>query len=181
MKARSTLVRLEALEGQVRARVTAVESVKEDQGEQAVHLLTPADREAVFEMLEAGDVGSSWWAEVLAAGDAVTGEPLPGGEAARAWWEVLEATPEGLPYTVAVSGTAAYFEAEAGRCDAVKEETARTSAEAPEGVTVHALATSARWSAGWWRYMAALARVIGEVDQPCVELVVKSGGRKAES
>ena len=100
MKARGTLARLEALEAAERARVAAVEEVKEDTAMWAAERLAPADRAALFEHLDAQEAGGAWWAEVCRASSALEGPPLedPAGEAARAWGEAAGNTLEGVPY-----------------------------------------------------------------------------------
>ena len=158
MKAgRSKLTRLEALETAERARVAADVAAKEEQAGRAIERLSPADRAAVYEHLDVQDAGGAWWAEVCRAADALAGLPLedPAGEAARAWWQILEDTPDGAPYPLPPVGAAAYFEREAARCDAVKTDA--PGEVLPDGVSLEAVQTAARWSAGWWLYQAAYA------------------------
>ena len=157
MKARGTLARLEALEAAGRERVAAVEAVKEDTAMWAAERLSPADRAALFEHLDAEETGGPWWAEVCRASCALDGPPLedPVGAAARAWGEATGGTPDGVPYPLPPPGAAAYFEREAARCDTVKK--GASGEVLPEGVSVEAAQTAARWSAAWWRYEAAFA------------------------
>jgi hypothetical protein len=157
MKARGTLARLEALEAAERERVATVETAKEDTAAWAAERLAPADRATLFEHLDAEEAGGAWWAEVCRASSALDGPPLedPVGEAARAWGEATGGTPEGVPYPLPPAGAAAYFEREAARCDTVKEDA--PGEVLPEGVSVEAAQTAARWSAAWWRYEAAFA------------------------
>jgi hypothetical protein len=157
-KARGTLARLEALEDRERGRAAAVETAKEDAAARALEALAPADRAALFEHLDAQEAGGAWWAEVCRASAALEGPPLedPAGEAARAWGRAAEDTPDGLPYPLPPDGAAAYFEREAAHCDTVKEGAALEAL--PDGVTLEAAQTAARWSAAWWRYEAAVCR-----------------------
>jgi hypothetical protein len=156
---RGALARLEVLEVRERERVAGVEAVKEGQDRQALERLSAADRAAVFENLKALDAGGAWWAAVCAAVQAAHGEPLPGGDAARAWEKALYELPDGLPYPAPPAGSARYFEAEAARCDAMKEEARTRCEDLPDGVTGDALEAGARWSAAWWRYLVAMASV----------------------
>ena len=162
-KARGTLARLEALEAAERDRVAADVAVKEGWTERALSRLSPADRAAVHEQMDAQEAGTAWWAELCRVSVILEGQPLedPAGEAARAWSEALGDIPDGVPYPMPPAGAAAYFEREAGRCDAVKE--AAPGEVLPDGVSLKAVQTVARWSAGWWRYDAAYALVMGEV------------------
>ncbi|WP_407569108.1 hypothetical protein [Deinococcus altitudinis] len=134
--------------------------MKEDKATWAAERLARADWAALFEHLEAEEAGGAWWAEVCRAGAALHGEPLedPAGEAAQAWLRLLEDVPDGQPYPLPPVGAAAYFEREAGQCDAVKEGAAVEVL--PEGVGLEAAQTAARWSAAWWRYEAACARAM---------------------
>ncbi|WP_424951018.1 hypothetical protein [Deinococcus sp.] len=159
-KPRGTVARLEALEDRERERVAAVEAVKEEQAARALEALEAADMAALYEHLDAQEAGGAWWAEVCRAGDALHGGPLEdsAGEAARAWVRLLEDVPDGQPYPLPPVGAAAYFEREAGQCDAVKEGAAVEVL--PEGVGLEAAQTAARWSAAWWRYEAACARAM---------------------
>ncbi|MGY2895446.1 hypothetical protein [Deinococcus sp. UYEF24] len=159
-KARGTVARLEALEDRERERVAAVEAVKEEHAARALEDLEAADLSALYEHLDAQEAGGAWWAEVCRAGDALQGPPLeaPAGEVSRAWLRLLEDVPDGQPYPLPPAGAAAYFEREAGQCDAVKEGAAREAL--PEGVGLEAAQTAARWSAAWWRYEAACARAM---------------------
>ena len=161
-KARGTLARLEALEAAERERIAADVAVKEGLTERALSRLSRADRAAVREHLDAQEAGGAWWAEVCRAADALTGQPLEdlAGEAARTWWQKLEDTPDGVPYDLAPAGAAVYFEREAARCDTVKEDAPGEAL--PEGVSLEAVQTAARWSAGWWRYTAVYALEMGE-------------------
>jgi len=157
VKARSNLLRLEALEAAERERVAADVAIKEERATRAIGRLSPADRTAVHEYLDAQEEGSEWWEEVCKVGDAVSGLPVedPVGEAARAWWETLEDIPDGVPHPLPPIGAAAYFEREAARCDLAAEQAPKEVL--PDSVSLEAVQTAARWSAGWWRYQAAYA------------------------
>lgn len=157
MKARSKLLRLEALEAAERERVAVDVAVKEERATRAVGRLSPTDRTAVHEYLDAQEEGGEWWDEVCKAGDAVSGPPLedPVAEASRSWWETLEDIPDGVPHPPPPIGAAAYFEREAARCDLAAEQA--PDELLPDGVSLEAVQTAAHWSAGWWRYQAAYA------------------------
>ena len=162
MKGRGTLARLEALEAAERARVAAVEEVKAEQWMRAALRLSLADRATLHEHLDALDAGREAWAEVCRAAQALHGEPLEdlAGEAARAWCQALEDTLAGVPYPLPPPGAAAYCEREAARCEAERLNLAGHAW--PDGVTLEALDTAARWSAVWWRYEAAYALELSE-------------------
>ena len=151
-----------ALEDRSRARVAAVEEAKAEQWTRAAQRLPAADRAALHEHLDAQEAGGAWWAEVYRVWTALEGPPLedPAGEAARAWGQATEDTPAGVPYTQPPVGAAAYFEREATRCDAVKTDAA--GEVLPDGVSLEAAQTAARWSAAMWRYEAAFALELGE-------------------
>ena len=151
-----------ALEDRDRARVAAVEELKVSQSERAARRLAPADRAAIFEELDAYEVGGAWWAEVCRATAALTGAPLedPAGAAALAWQETAATAPEGVPYTRPPFGAAAYFEREAARCDTVKTDA--PGEVLPDGVNLEAVQTVARWFGAWWRFEAALCLELGE-------------------
>ena len=157
--------RLAALEDRSRARVAAVEEAKAEQWTRAAQRLPAADRTALHEHLDAEDAGGAWWAEVLRVWTALEGPPLedPAGEAARAWGQAMEDTPDGVRYPLPPPGAAAYFEREAARCDAVKSDAA--GEVLPGGVSLEAVQTAARWSAAGWRYEAAFALELGETVQ----------------
>ena len=154
--------RLAALEDRSRARVAQVEEAKAEQWTRAAQRLPAADRAALHEHLDAQDAGGAWWAEVCRASAALEGSPLedPAGEAARAWGQATGDTPEGMPYTLPPVGAAAYFEREAARCDTVKTDA--PGEVLPDGVSLEAVQTAARWSAAGWRYEAAFALELGE-------------------
>lgn len=159
---RGTLARLGALEDRARARVAAVKAAKEETAMRAADRLTPADLATMYEHLDAQEAGGEWWAEVCRTLAALEGPPLedPAGEAARAWGQATEDTPEGVPYPLPPAGAVAYFEREAARCDLVK-------ADAPgipltDGLKLEAVQAAARWSAAGWRFEAAFAREVGE-------------------
>ena len=154
--------RLAALEDRSRARVAAVEEAKAEQWTRAAQRLPASDRAALHEHLDAQDAGGAWWAEVCRAADALAGLPLedPAGEAARVWKQATEDTPDGVPYPLPPPGTAAYFEREAARCDTVKTDA--PGEVLPDGVSLEAVQTAARWSAALWRYEAAFALELGE-------------------
>jgi len=162
-KARSTLARLEALEAVERERVAAVEAVKEEQSERAFERLAPAELAALYAWDEAQEAGGTWWAAVVAAGQAVGSDPLedPAGEAARAWGEAFADTPDGTPWPVASVGAAAYFEREAVRCD-LTGAAALAGGPLPPGVALEALEVAARWSAALLRLQAAHAAQLSE-------------------
>lgn len=163
MKARGTLARLEALEDQARARITAVEEEKTDQWANAALRLPTEQRSTLHEHLDALQTGGTRWVEVCRAARAMHGEPLedPAGEEARAWCQALEDTPAGVPYPLPPAGAAAYCEREAARCEAERLRLAEYTW--PEDVTLEALDTSARWSAAWWYYTAAYALELGDI------------------
>ena len=158
----SKAARMAALEDRSRARVAAVEEAKAEQWERAALRLPATDRAALHEHLDAEDAGGAWWAEVYRVWGALEGPPLedPAGETARAWGQATEDTPEGVPYTLPPVGAAAYFEREATRCDTVKTDAA--GEVLPDGVSLEAVQTAARWSAALWRYEAAFALELGE-------------------
>ena len=160
-----TAARLARLEDRDRARVAAVEGRKVSQSERAARRLAPADRAAIFEELDAYEAGGPWWAEVCRATAALTGAPLedPAGAAALAWQETAATAPEGVPYPCPPAGAAAYFEREAARCDAVKTDA--LGEVLPDGVSLEAVQTVARWFAAWWRFEAALSLELGEGGQ----------------
>ena len=160
MKARGTLARLEALETAERARAVGVEAAKEEQWTRAAQRLPAADRAALHEHLDAEDAGGAWWAEVCRTVNTLKGSPLedPAGEAARVWKQATEDTPDGVPYPLPPVGAAAYFEREAARCDTVKADAPGEAL--PDGVSLEAVQTAARWSAALWRYEAAFAQVV---------------------
>ena len=155
-------VRLARLEDRDRARVAAVEEQKTAQWERAALRLSAPDRAVLFEHLDAQEAGGPWWAAVCQASTALEGAPLddPAGEAARAWSDAVEDTPEGVPYTRPPVGAAAYFEREAARCDTVKADA--PGEVLPDGVSLEAVQAAARWSAALWRYEAAFALELGE-------------------
>ncbi|WP_407569628.1 hypothetical protein [Deinococcus altitudinis] len=157
-----TAARLARLEDRDRVRVAAVEDAKAEQWKRAVLRLPDTDRAALHEHLDVLEAGGAWWAEVCRAAAALEGPPLedPAGEAARAWSEAVEGTPEGVTYTRPPVGAVAYFEREAARCDAVKAD-ARGEV-LPDGVSLEAVQTVARWFGAWWRYEAAFALELGE-------------------
>ena len=150
-----------ALEDRSRARAVAVEAAKEEQWTQAAQRLPAADRAALYEHLDAQE-GGAWWAEVCRVWSALEGAPLEdlAGEAARAWKQAMEDTPDGVPYALPPPGAAAYFEREATRCDTVKTDA--PGEVLPDGVSLEAVQTAARWSAAGWRYEAAFALELGE-------------------
>ena len=157
---------LARLEDRDRVRVAAVEEEKTEQWTRAAQRLRAADRAALFEHLDAQEAGGAWWAEVCRALAALEGAPLedPVGEAARAWCQAMEDTPEGVPYTRPPVGAAAYFEREAARCNTVKTDAPGLTL--PDGLTLEAVQTAARWSAALWRYEAAFALELGKTVQP---------------
>ena len=159
---RGTLARLGALEDRARVRIAAVEDQKVSQAERAVKRMAPADRAAISEHLDGYETRSEWWVEVCRATAALEGPPLEdlAGEAARAWEEAALNAPEGVPYPLPPVGAAAYFEREAARCDTVKTDA--PSLPLPDGLTLEAVQTAARWSAAGWRFEAALALELGE-------------------
>ena len=69
-----------------------------------------------------------------------------------------------MPYPLPPPGTAAYFEREAARCDTVKTDA--PGEVLPDGVSLEAVQTAARWSAALWRYEAAFALELGKGEQP---------------
>ena len=156
------LARLGVLEGQRRVRVAQVEEAKAGQWTRAAQRLPAADRAALHEHLDAEDAGGAWWAEVYRVWSALEGPPLddPAGAAARAWGQATEDTPEGVPYPLPPVGAAAYFEREAYRCDTVKTDAA--GEVLPDGVSLEAVQTAARWSAAMCRFEAAFALELGE-------------------
>ena len=156
------VARMAALEDRSWARVAAVEEAKAEQWTRAAQRLPAADRAALHEYLDAEDAGGSWWAEVYRAADALAGLPLedPAGEAARAWKQAIEDTPDGVPYPLPPPGAAAYFEREAARCDTVKTDA--PGEVLPDGASLEAVQTAARWSAAGWRYEAAFALVVAD-------------------
>ena len=158
----SKAARMAALEDRSRARAVAVEEAKEKQWTRAAQRLPAADRAALYEHLDAQDAGGAWWAEVCRVSSALAGLPLedPAGEAARAWGQATEDTPEGVPYPRPPVGAVAYFEREAARCDAV--ETDAAGEVLPDGMSLEAVQTAAHWSAAGWRYEAAFALELGE-------------------
>ena len=160
--ARGTLGRLEALEERERSRVAAVEAAKDQQAEQAMLRLSQRDHAAMREFREAADAGGEWWAEVSRVWELIQADHLPGGEAARAWGDRCAAVGDGVPYPTAPMGAAAYFEAEGARCEEAEVFARTPGAALPDGVRAVALEACARWAGSDWRYMAALARVIGE-------------------
>ena len=157
-----TAARLARLEDRDRVRVAAVEEAKAEQWTRAAQRLPAADRAALHEHLDAEDAGGAWWAEVCRTVNTLKGSPLedPAGEAARAWEEATVNTPAGVPYPRPPVGAAAYFAREAARCDAVKAEA--PGEVLPDGVSLDAVQTVARWFAAWWRFEAAFALELGE-------------------
>ena len=141
------LARLGVLEDRSRARVAQVEEAKAGQWTRAAQRLPAADRAALHEYLDAEDAGGAWWAEVCGVWSALEGAPLddPAGEAARAWGQATEDTPDGVLYTLPPPGAAAYFEREAARCDTVKTDA--PGQVLPDGVSLEAVQAAARWSA----------------------------------
>ena len=162
----SKAARMAALEDRSRVRVAAVEEEKTEQWTRAAQRLPAADRAALFEHLDAQEAGGAWWAEVCRAVAALAGAPLedPAGAAARAWCQATEDTPDGVPYIRPPVGAAAYFEREAARCDTVKADAPGLTL--PDGVSLDAAQTAARWSAALWRYEAAFALELGKTVQP---------------
>lgn len=156
----SKAARMAALEDRSRARVAAVEEAKAEQWTQAAQRLPAADRAALYEHLDAQEAGGAWWAEVCRVWSALEGPPLedPAGEAARAWGQATEDTPDGVPYPLPPPGAAAYFEREAARCDTVKSDA--VGEVLPDGMSLEAVQAAARWSAAMWRYEAAFAQVV---------------------
>lgn len=146
---RGTVARLAALEQRERERVAQVETRKEQQSTQAVQRLAPADRAAVFELM---DADPAWVARIKRVWEVVQADPLPDGDAVRAWWDAVEDSPEGAPYPAAPAGAVQYCEAEAARCDAAKREALEPGAILPDGVSLPAFEACARWAAGLWRY-----------------------------
>ncbi|UQN04973.1 hypothetical protein [Deinococcus sp. QL22] len=154
------LARLELLEARERERIEAVETEKDREVTEAALRLSDPMRVALYECIHAEDAGGAWWAEVLAAGKAVCVEVLPGGDAIWAWDRSLGTLPDGTPSPLAPVGTAAYFEAEAARCEAVGLKA--HEADLPEGLSEDALETFCRWAAARAYLTAHLAHVIGE-------------------
>ena len=154
--------RLAALEDRSRARGAEVEEAKAEQWTRAAQRLPAADRAALHEHLDAQEAGEAWWAEVYRVWSTLEGALLedPAGEAARAWGQATEDTPDGVPYALPPSGAAAYFEREATRCDTVKTDAA--GEVLLDGVSLGAVQAVARWSAAGWRYEAAFALELGE-------------------
>ncbi|MFB9991527.1 hypothetical protein ACFFLM_06040 [Deinococcus oregonensis] len=154
------LARLELLEARERERIEAVEAEKDREVTESVLRLTPAMQAALYECLAAQDMGGAWWAEVLEAGKIMCAEVSPGGEAVWEWDRIVETLPEGTPSPVAPVGTAAYFEAEAAHCEALRIRA--HEADRPDGVSVEALETFCRWAVARAAWTAHLAHVIGE-------------------
>jgi hypothetical protein len=157
--ARTRLVKLETQE---RERVAAVLRSKERLAGQAMDQMTATDRAAFEEMSAAERDRPAWYAEVIRAGELYGTAPnLPGGEAARDWWVEVETTPEGIAWTAAPIGAVAYFQAEAGRCDAAKAAQDSGAWELLEGVQASATDAAFRWNGAHWRWRATVARIIG--------------------
>lgn len=147
-----TLTRLDLLERQQRAQVARVEAVKEQQWAQAVGQLTQAECDALSSWIELETQDPARLAQLEQLLRQCDGPPLPGGEAGRHWHEALRAAPDGVPYPAAPTGAAVYFGAEAQRA----QQVTCCRVLSPD------LHLGAAWTAAYWRWLAALAGVIGE-------------------
>lgn len=152
MKARGKLSRLEALEERERSRVAAVEAAKVDQRGRAADLMAPADRLTLDEWLAVAQAGGERWDHMQRVMTQAEGEHLPGSETAHAWDAALTDCPDGVPYPTPPAGAATQLRAEVDRAEAV----AYLPGVDPD------LGTAAAWVVAWWRYVAAVAQVIGE-------------------
>lgn len=79
----------------------------------------------------------------------------PAKEAALAWAEQLDATPEDGQLPPAPAGTAAFFTAEAADWERALHDEASSTPD---------MQTAARWYAGLYRYRACLARELGDPE-----------------
>lgn len=160
---RSVTARLEQLEAQNMQRRAAVEAVKAADRKAAVARLSDEDLEILRDYYAVARERPAWFEEVSQTVRVVS-VPLEGGEAARAWLTAFDVVPEGEPDPLPPPEAPAYFEAEAedwGR--ALREWEA--GQHLPEGVSLEALQTCARWCAVHMRLNGLVARVLLEAVQ----------------
>ena len=154
-----TLARLEVLEAKEAARLEALATEKSEAVRRAEARLSPADREAwqdAARVIEEG-LDPEALARMVAASEGLPEVPPvedPLREEALAWAEACLDVADGAPFLRPPAGKVEDFARVFEACALWCEEAARSSSS-PE------VSRLARWGAAFWRFDAALCRVLG--------------------
>ena len=145
---RSNVTRIRFLEQQEQERIASVDAVKMKQVRQAIAWLSPSDQDILRTVLDTSPTHYAYLEQML---EIFKGESIARNVAAHEWHDRMNDNPN-LPWSVAPSQSKAHFEAEADSITRIAQQ-AGISSESRAG---------AYFAAAYWRYTAALARVIGE-------------------
>ena len=145
---RSKVSRVKFLERQELERVASVDAVKMKQVSQALSWVSPSDQEILKTVLNTSPAHYAYLEQLL---EIFKCESIPRDVVAHVWHDRLYDNPD-LPWPTAPAQAEAHFEVKAEAIALVSQR---------EGTSPE-LRLGADWAAAYWRYTAALARVIGE-------------------